>query len=55
MTMPAPKKTNAEAQATVKIPKGLLWRLKAYAAKRQMRLQAAVETMLEKTLKETGE
>ena len=53
--MSTPKKSDAESHATVKIPRGLLWRLKAYAAKRQMRLQAAVETMLEKTLKETGE
>jgi hypothetical protein len=45
----------SESYATVKVPKELIWRLKAYAAKHQMRLQEAVRTMLEQTLKNTTE
>lgn len=53
--MNTPKKNENQTYAAVKIPKELVWRLKAYAAKRQMRLQEAVRTIIEQTLKETDE
>jgi hypothetical protein len=41
--------------STVKVPRGMIWRLKAYAAKRKLTLQEAVSSILEKELKASGD